>query len=337
MSVQQQKYDSNSGAVWAGLRDLNDRTDPPYDELRSDDRLDGRTVLITGATSGLGFAVAKNLAARGARLLLVSRREAVKELEAVRSACQGVGASVKMLRADMRDFSSIRTLAAGLADAGERIDVTISNAAVVPSSARETIDGYEEMLQVNALSPALLLTELLNNGVIPNNTYAGNGLDCNKGLLPRIVVIASEAHRAASTLNLDTLNTIEPYRMAESTPRYGWTKLLLLSFTRELARRLSVDSVDISVHALCPGPVASNIARETPAIARPLLNLFFRFFFQSPENAAYPVVYLAASNRIEGQTGFYQFLMRKRPPSNLAENINSGMAVWNAFEEIFRN
>ncbi|RKX71800.1 MAG: hypothetical protein DRP60_14700, partial [Spirochaetes bacterium] len=131
MCIQSQKYDSNSGAVWAGLRDLNDRKDLPYDELRSEDRLDGRTVLITGATSGLGFAVAKDLAARGARLFLVSRREAAKELEAVRSACQGVGASVEMLRADMRDFSSIRTLAANLADAGERIDVIISNAAVV--------------------------------------------------------------------------------------------------------------------------------------------------------------------------------------------------------------
>ncbi len=335
MCIQSQKYDSNSGAVWAGLRDLNDRKDLPYDELRSEDRLDGRTVLITGATSGLGFAVAKDLAARGARLFLVSRREAAKELEAVRSACQGVGASVEMLRADMRDFSSIRTLAANLADAGERIDVIISNAAVVPSSARETIDGYEEMLQVNALSPALLLTELLNNGVIPNNTYAGNGLDSNKEPLPRIVVTASEAHRTASNLKLDTLNNIEPYRMAESTARYGWTKLLLLSFTRELARRLSVDCVDVSVHALCPGPIASNIAREAPAIARPLLNLFFRFLFQSPETAASPVVYLTASNRIEGQTGLYQFLMRKRQPSNLAEDTHSGTTVWNAFEEIF--
>ncbi len=337
MSVQQQRYDSNSGAIRTGLRDLNDRNDPPYDELRSEDRMDGRTVLITGATSGLGFAVAKDLAARGARLLLVSRREAAEELEAVRSACQGVGASVKILRADMRDFSSIRSLASGLSDAGERIDVTISNAAVVPSSARETIDGYEEMLQVNALSPALLITELLNYGVIPNNTFAGNGLDCKRELLPRIVVTASEAHRTVSTLMLETLNTIEPYRMSESTSRYGWTKLLLLSFTRELARRLSEDSVDVSVHALCPGPIASNIAREAPAIARPFLNLFFRFLFQSPEKAANPLVYLAASNRIEGQTGYYQFLMRKRPPSDLAESSNSGTAVWNAFEKIFRN
>lgn len=337
MSIQQQKYDSNSGAVWAGLRDLNDRTDPPYDKLRLEDRMDGRTVLITGATSGLGYAAAKNLAARGARLLLVSRRDAAEELEEVRSACQGAGASVKMLRADMRDFGSIRALAASLADAGERIDVTISNAAVVPSSARETIDGYEEMLQVNALSPALLLTEFLKKGVIPNNTFAGNGLDSNKELLPRIVVTASEAHRTASSLRLETLNTIEPYRISESTPRYGWTKLLLLSFTRELARRLSGESVDVSVHALCPGPIASNIAREAPAIARPFLNLFFRFLFQSPERAANPLVYLAASNRIEGQTGYYQFLMRKRPPSALAENNKSGTAVWNAFEEIFGN
>ena len=338
MGEDQQKYNTNSGAVWAGIRDLNDRRDPPYDELTDSDRLDGRTVLLTGATSGLGLAAAREMASRGARLLIVTRRSAESEIASIRSACRD-GATVRAYHADMSDFASIRKLVDELAEAGERLDVMVSNAAVVPSSARTTVDGYEEMLQVNALAPACLIRGLLDAGVIPgsvlNRSSDMASIEAEK--LPRIVVVASEAHRSAENLRLDSLDDIEPYGMVESTPRYGWTKLLLLTWVRELTRRLEVDGKPrISVNALCPGPVASNIAREVPAIVRPFSKLFFRIFFQSPEQACRPVVYLASSGRVEGQSGLYQFLMRRRDPSALADSEESGRAVWEAFDRILR-
>jgi len=338
MSSTQKTYDSNGGAVWAGIRDLNDRSDPPYDALEEGDRLEGRTVLLTGASSGLGLAVAKECASRGARVLMVCRRDASEELEAVRRAAR-LGGHAEGLRADMADFASIHALVDDLAARKVRIDVVISNAAVVPGSARTTVDGLEEMLQVNALAPALLIRRLLEAGLVPNDTHAGNGVGAGSPATrrPRIVIVASEAHRSADGLHLDRLRHVEPYGMAESTARYGWTKLLLLTYARELGRRLDgggTGAPDVAVHALCPGPVASNIAREVPAIVRPLTRLFFRIFFQSPETAARPVVYLAASPRIDGRTGTYQFLMRRRPPSDLADAPESGRALWSAFEEI---
>ena len=365
MTKTRKTYTSNSGAVWAGIRDLNDKTDPPYDELKDSDRLDGRTVLITGASSGLGLATAKGMASRGARVLMVCRRDAEEERLSVRKAGEGNGGGAEVLRADMADFSSIRALLDNLSARGERIDVAVSNAAVVPSRARKTVDGFEEMLQVNSLAPALLLKGLLERGIIPNDTFAGNGREALSRLqsgdtaglhrrapvsafggdsedrpIPRIIIVASEAHRSVPELRLDELKTVESYGMAESTPRYGWTKLLLLTFARELARRLSGEGSDggpdASVHALCPGPIASNIAREVPAVVRPFSNLFFRLFFQPPEKAALPILYLAASGRIEGETALYQFLMRKRPPSETADSPENGKALWESLEEIFR-
>ena len=334
MTGTQKTYDSNGNAVWAGIRDLNDKSDKPYDSLLETDRLDGRTVLITGASSGLGLAVSKNLASRGARVLMVCRREAVREINAVRAAGAPFGGTAEILRADMTDFATIRRLIDDLSERGERIDVAISNAAVVCNSARRTTDGFEEMLQVNALAPAVLLKGLLKSGVIPNDGFGGNGRN-SAALpatvpLPRIVVVASEAHRSAKALNLQNLRKIEPYGMSDSTARYGWTKLLLLTFTRELGRRLN----DVSVHALCPGPVNSNIAREAPAIARPFAKLFFALFFQPPKKAAVPVVYLAASPRIEGRNAGYQFLMHRRPPSEAADSAENGRLLWDTLDEL---
>ncbi len=265
---------------------------------------------------------------------MICRREAADELKTVRAAGALYGGTAEMLRADMTNFATIRRLIDNLAQRGERIDAAISNAAVVCNSARQTTDGFEEMLQVNALAPAVLLKGLLERGVIPNDCFGGNGRKSPAipapVPLPRIVVVASEAHRSAKTLNLEDLRKMEPYGMSESTARYGWTKLLLLSFTRELARRLN----DVSVHALCPGPVNSNIAREAPAIARPLAKLFFSLFFQKPEKAALPVVYLAASPRIEGENAIYQFLMRRRPPSEAADSAVNGRLLWDTYDEL---
>jgi NAD(P)-dependent dehydrogenase (short-subunit alcohol dehydrogenase family) len=337
----QKTYNSNSSAVWAGIRDLRDSRKHPYDRLLNSDRLDGKTVLITGASSGLGLAISKNLASRGARVLMVCRRDAARELESVRRAGLAAGGSADVLRADMSDFASIRRLIGELASDGVRLDVTISNAAAVCSSARRTVDGFEEMLQVNALAPALLITGLLNSGVIPNDSFAGNGRKASgRDLIehiPRIVVVASEAHRSANDLKLSSLEIIEPYGMSESTNRYGWTKLLLLTFTRDLARRLEKGDrnlPDVSVHALCPGPVASNIAREAPVIARPFAKLFFALFFQKPKTAALPAVYLAASPRIEGETHGYQFLMHKRAPSETADSEENGRLLRAKLEQL---
>lgn len=324
MAKTQKTYDSNGTAVWAGIRDLNDKNDKPYDKLMDADRLDGRTVLITGASSGLGLAASKDMAARGARVLMVCRRDARKELKAVQEAGYSGGGTAEILYADMSNLSTIEALLVKLVDGGEQIDVAISNAAAVCSSARRTVDGFEEMLQVNAIAPAVLLKGLLEKNLIPRG-----------GNIPRarIVVVASEAHRSAPALDLDKLRLVEPYGMSESTARYGWTKLLLLTFTRELGRRYP----DLSIHALCPGPVASNIAREAPAIARPFAKLFFAMFFQTPEKAAVPVVYLASSPRIEGTSETYQFLMRRRPPSDTADSAENGRLLWEAFEEILRD
>ncbi len=321
MTKTQKTYDSNSTAVWAGIRDLNDKNDKPYDRLLESDRLDGRTVLITGASSGLGLATSINMASRGARVLMVCRRDAKRELESVRTAGSTGGGTAEVLKADMSDFSTIHRLIGNLAERNERIDVAVSNAAVVCNSARRTVDGFEEMLQVNALAPAVLLNGLLKTGILSGSDSVPRS---------RIVVVASEAHRSAPALNLAEIRKVEPYSMADSTARYGWTKLLLLTFTRELGRRYP----KMGIHALCPGPVASNIAREAPAIARPFVKLFFAMFFQSPEKAALPVVYLAASPRIEGQSETYQFLMRRRPPSETADSIESGRLIWEALENL---
>lgn len=334
MDGTQKTYDSNGTAIWAGIRDLNNRNEKSYDRLLDDDNLEGRTVLITGASSGLGLAVSKNLASRGARVLMVCRREARKELEAVRKAGLSGGGTAEVLFADMSDFSTIDKLLAELSEREEQVDVAISNAAIVCNSARRTVDGFEEMLQVNALAPVLLLKGLLKRGIIPNKSLDGKGRSAAGGPAPvprpRIVVVASEAHRSSPDLNLGDLEKVEPYGMKDSTLRYGWTKLLLLTFTRELGRRLS----DVGVHALCPGPVASNIAREAPAIARPFARIFFAMFFQPPEKAALPVVYLAASPRIEGQSKSYQFLMRRRPPSVCADSVENGERIWNTLESL---
>lgn len=329
-----QEYKTNGGAAWAGIRDLRRREEPDFDSLLTEDRLDGKTVLVTGASSGLGLSVSREAAHRGARVLMVCRRDAAKELASVQHAGDG---SAEVVRADFADFSSIRALVADLARRGETVHRVISNAALVPASARKTVDGFEEMVQVNFLAPTLLIRGLLEAGVIPNKTLAlkSEKASTQGKEIPRIVVVASEAHRSPDRLDLENLEKVEPYGMAQSTARYGWTKLLLLTWTLELARRLAPEGVvDVSVHALCPGPVASNIAREAPAIAQPFAKLFFALFFQSPKIAALPVVYLSSSPRIEGQTGIYLFTFRRREPSEIAELPENGRAIWDEAQRL---
>jgi len=99
----------------------------------------------------------------------------------------------------------------------------------------------------------------------------------------------------------------------------------MLTLASALSRRLERDGeVGVAVHALCPGPVASGIAREAPAWLRPALRLVFGAFFQSPMRAAEPAVHLACSRELEGRTGVYLHMMREKSPSPEATDRAKG-------------
>jgi len=123
--------------------------------------------------------------------------------------------------------------------------------------------------------------------------------------------------------------------MAKTVERYGYYKLLMTTFAQELSRRLNVgENASYSVFALCPGPVNSNIAREAPKMLQPLLKSVFKIFFNSPEKAAEPVIYLSASKDLEGKPTDYLFLMSRKEMDSKATAPENGKRLWEETEKL---
>jgi retinol dehydrogenase-14 len=294
--------------------------------LLPDERLDGKVALVTGGASGLGFAVSVDLARRGARVLLADRRDI--EVALRRAVALGVEPGrIEPVHVDLSDLASIERLVADLARRGVRLDRLILNAAIVPLVARTTPQGLDEMFVVNYLSSFALVTRLLDGDVLPRDRPAGD--------VPRIVFVASEAHRWSGDLVLDALD-----RPRDGSPRrvldwYGTYKLMLATFAWELARRLSVEGVPrVSVLALCPGAMRTNIARELPAALRASLDLVMRIFFQDPFAADEPVIHLACSRALEGRTAVYLHKMAWKDVDPRAADPESGRALWERSEAV---
>lgn len=224
-------------------------------------RLPGVTALVTGASSGLGQAVAIDLARRGARLILPLRGgiPAAGQEIARRS-----GAAVPlMLPVDLSDLDSVAALADALAQRGEAIDLFVGNAGLVPARAQRTRQGFEAMFCVHYLANHLLLRRLLATGVISRDRRGRPGRPGSGA--PRIVLVASEAHRACAGLDFARFGAFQDYGIADGMRWYGYSKLAELTFALALSRRLMTpDGPAVAVHALCPGPVDSRLAREAP-------------------------------------------------------------------------
>lgn len=303
----------HSNPITATIRGILDSRRLPKREitLLDSDRLEGKTALVTGASSGLGKATATELARRGARVLMACRSGIPEVGEHVRA--ESGSDSVDMLPVDLADPASIRELVQTLADRNERIDVVVCNAGLMPRSSRRAPSGFEMMFAVNYLANVMLLGRLLDADLIRRDGGA------------RIVIVSSESHRSAPPLDFDRVGEYVEYGMATGMKQYGHTKLLLCTYAVELSRRLSGVA---SVHCLCPGPVASNIAREAPAWVRPLLGSVFRLFFKSPEVASRPVIYLSCSQELKDTTGVYLHATSRTEPSRDALNPQSGARLW---------
>ncbi len=338
------KYNNPVSATLTGISDLF-RKQVPAGTLKTTDRLDGKTVLVDGSSSGLGFAIAVDCAKRGAKVIMACRSGIPEMGEKVKK--RSGNTDIHMLHIDFSDMRSINEFVAKLRSAslfgegaGGGVDILVCNAGIVPKHSRKTPQGLEEMFMVNYLSKFIFVNLLLQNHCFAE---PGSGMKDHKSeirnpksKIPRIIFIASESHRNPEKFEWDDFGKFRDYSIGKSIELYGYYKLLLTTFSVELSRRLNpAGSVNFSVFSLCPGPVNSNIAREAPKIFMPLLKLVFGIFFKSPAKAAVPAVYLAASRDMEGKSFDYLFLMSRKEVDEKASDPENGKRLWELSENLW--
>ena len=323
MSKQQKSnYNNPASSTWEGIRAAFAKQ-VKVGELMDTERLEGKTVLVDGASSGLGFAIATQLAERGARVIMACRSGIPEKGEEVKR--RTGNPEIHMVHVDYADYHSIQNLIKTVKDKYAPLDIVICNAAMVPKQSRKTPQGLEEMFMVNYLSKFIFI-----NGLLKEDCLRKDGTEN-----PRIVFVSSESHRHPPEFNWPAFGVYKDYSMNKTVEYYGYYKLLLTTFSRELARRLQANGKGpVSVFALCPGPVNSNIAREAPALFQPLMKLIFAMFFKSPKKAAEPVLYLAISKDLEGKPYDYLFKMSRKDIEMKAADPENGKKLWRMSEEL---
>jgi NAD(P)-dependent dehydrogenase (short-subunit alcohol dehydrogenase family) len=244
--------------------------------------MNGKRIVITGATSGIGKAAARELVRRGATVGLVGRNPAKTE-----AAAEELGAAEVFL-ADLSELGDVRRVAGEIADRWPGVDVLVNNAGMNAIAAERTSDGLEPMSVTNLLAP-LLLTQLLHDSL--------------KAAAPsRVVNVASEAHRIASPLDPSTIASWPiPANGLALNRDYGRTKLALLLVMQELAERWKADRID--VNNCCPGLVATNLAGDDSPFTHASKLLSRTPLVRRPEQGAAVVVRLACDPAMTGRTG----------------------------------
>ena len=268
----------------------------------------GKTVLVTGATSGIGLEASVALARQGARVVMVGRDRAKTELAAVAvTARAGVKPEAQLL-CDFSSQASIRALAGQVLERCERVDVLVNNAGGVNKTRRLSADGIEATFAVNHLG-YFLLTNLLLDRLV-------------RSAPARVVTVASVGHRHG-TLDFDDLGYERGYSIMKA---YARSKLANVLFAAELARRL--EGTGVTSNSLHPGAVATNIWSGAPLWAKPIILLLFRPFFISAEKGGSYIVRLAASPELDGVTGKYFEEGRRVEPAPLAQDAALARGLW---------
>ena len=246
--------------------------------------MQGKTVVITGATSGIGAVTATTLARQGARIVFIARDRGRGEqlLQQLRAISPGPGHLMHC--ADLSLMSETRRIGAAIAEAEKRIDVLINNAGAVFSTREETSEGLEMTFATNHMAYFVLTAQLLERlRATPR---------------ARIVNTASDAYKAAR-LDFNDLQSRHGYG---GFGMYGRSKLMNILFTRALARRLSGSVVTANAHH--PGFVATRFGDAGHGFMNFLLQTSKRFAL-TPEQGAQTMLYLASSPAVAEVTGTY--------------------------------
>jgi NAD(P)-dependent dehydrogenase (short-subunit alcohol dehydrogenase family) len=246
-------------------------------------RMDGRTVLVTGGTGGIGRATAAGLAVMGARIAITGRDRGRAEAAAGEIRTPD-GPPVEAFVGDMSAQAEVRRLADEVLAALPRLDVLVNNVGGFWNTRHVTADGLERHFALNHLAP-FLLTHLLADRLVESAPA-------------RVVTVSSDAQRMGR-IDFDDL---QGERSWSGQRAYNQSKLANVLFTYELARRLR--GTGVTANVLHPGVVRSGFGAEDPGRIQRLITPFMRFW-KSPEQGARTPIHLASSPEVEGVTGQY--------------------------------
>ncbi len=265
--------------------------------------LAGRTIVITGANTGIGRATAEILAARGVHVVLACRSQ--EKTAPVLAGIRAAGGSAEGIVLDLGDLDQVRQCAAGLLATDRPIHVLLNNAGLAGTRGL-TKSGFELAFGTNHVGH-FLLTMLLAPRLRATPTS-------------RIVNVSSKAHYEAKGIDFEAVRTTT--RSITGLPEYQVSKLANVLFTKELARRLGPSGV--YSYSLHPGVVASDVWRRIPWPFGALLKLLMI----TNEQGAQTSVYCAASPDVEGHDGRYYDTCREKKPNPLAEDAALARTLW---------
>ena len=292
--------------------------------FKETDRLDGKTILITGANSGLGFALATQSAQRGAKVIMACRSQIPDAGEKVKKLSGSE--NVEMRYIDMSKIDVIHQFVDSLIEDKVTLDVTILNAASAASRSRPTNSGQDELFLVNYFSNFILANLLLTKGIIKPNAE----------IQPRLIFISSDSHRGASAIDYNEFGKYFEYGVSKAISNYSYFKLVLNTFATELSRRINKEKTLVQVNCICPGPVNTNIIREVPFPIRIILRGIFSVIFRSPAKAAPPVIYLATSNDFNGKTNQYLHMFIPKRMDEKVYDEMEGKKLWEESAKLWK-
>jgi retinol dehydrogenase 14 len=273
----------------------------------------GRTVLVTGATSGIGRATALGLATMGAHVAITGRDRGRTE-SAAREISPAGGTNVEVFVADLSSQGQVRRLASEVLERLPRIHVLVNNVGGYWSTRHVTTDGLERTFALNHLAPFLLTNLLLDR--------------LEQSAPARVVTVASNAH-VTGRIDFDDLQGMRSYSGGRA---YSQSKLANVLFSYQLARRLRGSAV--TANALHPGLVRTSFGAEDPARIQRLLVPLLRPIMKSPAQGAATSIHLASAPELEQVSGRYFANRRLTRSSTQSYDQAAGARLWEASADL---
>lgn len=286
---------------------------------RSPRCLIGKTAIVTGANTGIGYYTALDFAKRGARVILACRNPARAEEARSRIMSETDNANVHIKILDLGSLASVREFAKDVNATEQRLDILVNNAGAAGFDQATTADGLSASMQVNYFGP-FLLTNLL--------------LDILKRSTPsRIVVVSSDLAHLGSP-NVEDLNAYPTIKIFGSIFDYANNKLCGILFANELARKLQ--NTGVTANSVHPGAVQSDFLRNLSTVKDKLMKSLMYCLYKTTEEGCQTSTYVAISKDIEGVTGEYFADCKKSWMPRRAKNEELAKKLWERSEQFVK-